>query len=129
MTVAQFAQQSKAIDQAASAESSGIAAIQTRGPVPGIDIGEPAGGESGINVEGGSISVGGGGGGGGRGGPAVFIEVGGVHVNIDVDKLDIENVDLIIRNIADAVRQGTTDGVQLAISLQQAAAANPNLAV
>ena len=132
LIVAQFAQQSKNIDNAAKQESAGISAINVRGGVPGIDLDAPlssGGGLSSLSTisSGGSFSSSGGGGGGGGGG-AIVINVGGISVNFDVEKLSVDNVDAVMMRITEKLRQETIVGIQLALRMDSLARKNANLA-
>ena len=128
LVVANFASQLKAIDKSKAAENSELSQLNAGGSLPSIpsipstdgtvDVGGlPSGGS--VSVSGVSR---------GRGGGTI-IDVGGINVNIDVEKFGLENVNEIMNDIADAVRQGTTEGIQLALSIKNASDANSNLAV
>ena len=85
------------------------------------------GGGGGITVGGGvAVSAGGGGGGGGGGN---VINVGGIHVNFDVESLSTENVDMVMRKIYEKLRQATIEGVQLAVAMKNTAAKYGGMAV
>lgn len=126
LTLAQFAQQSRNIDRAASQESAGISGISLNAPAPGIDLG--GGGSGGIAIGGGggsSISSSGGGSGGGG---QTIINVGGIVVNFDVDKLSTDNADAVLRALYQKLRQGTVEGIQFALQSKAIADKNSNLA-
>jgi hypothetical protein len=132
LIVAQFAQQSQNIDKASHAESAGIGSLKIDAPVPGIDTGaiSPGGGlPSGGSGGGGSFVSSGGGGGGGGGGGQTVINVGGIVVNFNPENLSIDNVDVVMMRMYEKVRQGTIEGVQLAVAFQNQATKNSNLAV
>lgn len=128
--VAQFAQQSRAIDQAASAQRSGAAVSSVTTDLPNGDtltrsVGDFTGGGGGGSLGGGGGSLGGGGGGGGGN----VINVGGIVVNFDVDRLSVDNVDAIMDRMYEKVRQGTVEGVQLAVAMRNVGEKNSGLAV
>ena len=128
LILAQFAKGVKQIDQAASQEAAGIQSITTDTGVPGIDLGaEPTGVGGGTSggSSGGSIGVSSSGGGGGAG---TIINVGGIVVNFDIDKLSVDNIDAVMIAIRERIRQGTIEGIQLALQLQRTADRNSNLA-
>lgn len=57
------------------------------------------------------------------------INVGGVVVNFSTEHVDLQEVDSIMRRLADSVRRGTTEGVQLALAVQRTADRNLQLAI
>jgi len=128
LIVAQFASQLKAIDRAASAEKAGMEGIQIESPAPGITPTPIEGGGGGGITVGGGVAVSAGGGGGGGGGGNV-INVGGIHVNFDVESLSTENVDMVMRKIYEKLRQATIEGVQLAVAMKNTAAKYGGMAV
>jgi hypothetical protein len=135
LVVAQFAQQFQAIDQAQSAFKSGQSAVSVSTPLDSgqtlTDTFGPGGGNVPISV--GSAPQGGGGGGfsssGGGGGGNTTINVGGVSINFSVDRLGMDNLREVMLQLTEAVRRGTSEGVQLARTLQVTAERNSNLAV
>lgn len=130
LVVAQFASQLKAIDKAGESESAGIAAINTREGIPGIDLNAPSRNTVGSPQSSGGFAVSGvGGGGGGGGGSQTIINVGGVQVNIDVSKLSVDNIQVVMLEITERVRQGTVEGVQMALALNNSIDRNSKLAV
>lgn len=129
LIVAQFAQGVKQIDQAGSQEAAGIQGIKLNDPIAGIDLGGTGspGSLPGSLGSGGSRSFGSGGSGGGGGG-ATVINVGGIVVNFSTDKLSVDNVDAVMLKMYEKLRQGTIEGVQLALQFQTVATRNSNLA-
>lgn len=127
--LAQFAQQSKAIDQARSAASQGQSQLQVTTPLPGGgNLNENLPGAAGApGVAGGGAGFGGGGG-GGAGGTTV-INVGGVTVNLPVDHLDLSNVEVVARRLAEFVRSGVSDGINLAVTMKNVGDKNATRAV
>ena len=129
LITAQFAQGMANIDKSASAESAGMASLTVTNPVPGIDTGTPVGGTIGGGTigttAGGGVAVSSGGGGGGGN----VINVGGIHVNFDVESLSTENVDMVMRKIYEKLRQATIEGVQLAVAMKNTAAKYGGMAV
>jgi len=130
LAVAQFAQGVQNIDRAASAEAAGIQATNITGGIPGIDTNAPISGLGGESGGGGSSSLGGGGSGGGGGGGG-----GGGNVinlyqtnNFNVDKISADNLNEVMRLMAEKVRQGSIEGVQLGLSLQAASDKNSGMA-
>lgn len=66
-------------------------------------------------------------GGGGAGGTNI-INVGGVIVNFSAGSVDLTQIDVILRRIADEVLRGTTAGVQLAIAVRNVGEENAGVA-
>jgi uncharacterized protein with von Willebrand factor type A (vWA) domain len=52
-----------------------------------------------------------------------------VVVNFSTEHVDLQEVDSILRRLSDAVRRGTTEGVQLALAVQRTADRNLQLAI
>jgi len=136
LVIAQFAQQFKAIDQAQAAFKSGNQQIAVSTPLDsGGTLTEVSGGGGGggafVDVGAGAqiSSVGGGSGGGGGGGGQTIINVGGIQVNFDMDKLSVDNVDAVMSKMYEKLRQATIEGVQLAVQMKLVADKNSNLAV
>jgi hypothetical protein len=130
LTVAQFAQQFQAIDQASRTFESSQGQINSGSLDLSLDAGggsSARGGGGGGGGGGSSFGAGGGGGGGGGGGPT--INVGGIVVNIDFEKLAADNVGAVMRGITERVRQGVIEGTQLALALKVEADRKSNLAV
>ena len=50
-------------------------------------------------------------------------------MNMDVEKLSLDNVKEVMDRVREAVRRGTIEGVQLAVTLKNVADRNSNLAV
>jgi hypothetical protein len=132
LIVAQFAQGTRQIDDAAARESAGIEGININAPVTGIDPGQfPGGGPGSAPADGGGgfqVSSAGGGGGGGGGGQTI-INVGGINANFDIEELSLENVDAVMVRIYEALRRSTVESVQLAVMMNNVATKNSNLAV
>lgn len=126
LIVAQFAQGVQQINKSADQEASGIAAIKIDAPVPGIDLGGVP--MSGGGSSSGSSFVGSSSGGGGGGGAGTIINVGGIVVNFQADELSLDNVDVVMQRMYEKLRQGTIEGVQLALQFQKTANKNINLA-
>lgn len=129
LIAAQFAQQSKAIGQAASM-SDGTTEFKSS-----TDLGN---GQTFSEVStSGATSVSGGvaagravapAAAGGGGGPTNIINVGGVVVNFSAGTVDLSQLDVILRRIADEVLRGTTAGVQLAIAVRTVGEQNAGVA-
>jgi hypothetical protein len=128
LIAAQFAQQSKALGQAASM-SDGTTEFKST-----TDLGN---GQSFSEVStSGGAAVSGGVSAGRTGAPAAsggaggtnIINVGGVVVNFSAGSVDISQLDTILRRIADAVLRGTTEGVQLAIAVRTVGEQNAGVA-
>ena len=132
--VAQFAQQSKAIGDAAKIANEGNNefSVSREGPfgenwTETVTSGNGSTGQSGgVGTGGGSGFSGGGGGGGG--GAGTIINVGGVVVNFSADSVDINNVDMVARRLGEAVKRGTTDAIQLAQAVYTAGEKNSGVA-
>jgi hypothetical protein len=124
LAIANFASQSKAIDQSAAREHADISGISINPSAPGIDLGgvSPSLGSGAVTISSGS-GVGGSGGAG-----ATIINVGGVVVNFDISKLSVDNADAIMMGVVEKVRQGTVEAVQLALQLDRLAVKNSKLA-
>lgn len=129
LAIAQFAQQSRAIDQAANREQSDIGAISIAPNVPGIDIGAPAGGGVSFPGSGVGSSGGGGGGGGGSGGGQVVIHMGGQVFNIIAKSIDRESVRELCLQIGEEARRGGLEGTTMALSIVNAAESKSGLGV
>jgi hypothetical protein len=130
LLAAQFAQGLQNIDRAASAEAAGIQATNITGGIPGIDTNAPISGLGGESGGGGSLSLGGGssgGGGGGGGGGGNVINLYQTN-NFNVDKISADNLNEVMRQMAEKVRQGSIEGVQLGLSLQAASDKNSGMA-
>ena len=128
LIAAQFAQQSKALGQAASM-SDGTTEFKSS-----TDLGN---GQTFSEVStSGATSVSGGVAGGRTGAPAAaggggatnIINVGGVVVNFSAGTVDLSQLDVILRRIADEVLRGTTAGVQLAIAVRTVGEQNAGVA-
>ena len=136
LIVAQFGQQMQAIDKAQSAFNSGQSSISISTPLDvggGQTITDTFGGQGGGGVTPVIVGQGGGGAGiqssGGGGGAGVIINVGGINVALAIESLAIDNVQVVMSKIYEAVRRGTVEGVQLAVALQNTANKNSGLAV
>lgn len=138
LVIAQFAQQSKAIDNARRASDAGKEEFKITTPLPGGDrdleqIFSGSADGAGAFTGGGSSSGGGavlaGGGGGGGGGGGMSVQIGSINVNVSAGNIDAANLDTWMQRMADEVQKGTTRGVQLALALQNAATRNSGLAV
>ncbi len=135
LVVAQFAQQSKAIGEAASRANAGTGSIGAGGSE---DAGGPGSGVSGIS--GGAPGVGGGpatevigggfgGGGGGGGSGTTVINVGGVVVQFSADHVDLSDIDVVGQKLAEYVRSGVVGGVALAVVMKNVGDRNAARAV
>lgn len=139
LITAQFAQQFKAIDDARRVSDSSrqefkvttdlgggreLSKISLEGPdgTPGLGLGS---GASAAPFDRAIVATGGASGGSGT----VTINVGGVVVNFSTEHVDLQEVDSILRRLADSVRRGTTEGVQLALAVQRTADRNLQLAI
>lgn len=58
-----------------------------------------------------------------------MINVGGIVNNIQFDKLAIDNIDFVMRQITERVRQGTNEGIQMAVTVLNLANKKSQLAV
>ncbi len=128
--LAQFAQQSKAIDQARQAASQGQTQLQVSTPLPGGgDLNENlSGGTSARAAASGGMGPGVGSGGGGGGGTTV-INVGGIVVNFQAESFDLSESRALLQRLAEEVRRGTVEGIQFAVSVRNAGDRNSSLAV
>lgn len=128
--VAQFAQQSKAIDQARSAANQGNSQLQISTPLPtGGQLNENftgAGGAPGGTGGGAGVVSGGGGVGGGS---VTVINVGGISVNFSAETFDLSEARTLLQRLADEVRRGTVEGIQFAVSVKNQGDKNAALAV
>jgi hypothetical protein len=126
LLVAQFATQSRNIDQAADAfNSSQVGTDISRDTGNGRTVtdrfsGDGGGGSGGVYSTPSSSGSGSGGG--------TVINVGGVVLNLNTGPITTDNVNGTLRKIAEAAREGTYEAVQLAISLRNAADRNSRLA-
>jgi hypothetical protein len=139
LVIAQFAQQSKAIDDARRASEAGREEFKITTPLPGTDsnldqifsnaVGPtnatPLGGTGGTGV----LAAGGGGGGGGAGAGTLSVQIGQITVTVNAASVDISNIDTVAQRLAEAAQKGTTRAIQLALALQNAATQNSGLAV
>ncbi len=128
LIVANFASQSRAIDKSASRESQDISGLSINATAPGIDLGVASPLPSSTSGTGVSFVGGSGGGGGGGGGGGAIINVGGIVVNFSADTLSVDNVDAVMKKMYEKLRQGTIEGVQLAIQMKSVSDKNSNLA-
>lgn len=120
--LAQFAQQSKAIDQARSAASQGQSELQVSMPLPGGgDLNQTFPNGSGApgtvtapGSAGGSSSFPGGGGGGGGG--QTVINVGPITLNLQVDSLDLSDRRTVLRALGEEIRRESIEAVTFARS-------------
>lgn len=126
--VAQFVQQSKAIDKAAeSSNSSGSNFTAPSAGSLGIDPGAatpnlsglslPSGPSGGSGSSGGGSAPAGGGGGGGGGGAPVIINVGPITINLQVDSIDLSDRNAVLLALGLEVRKETVAAVQFARSI------------
>lgn len=128
LIAAQFAQQSKALGQAASMSDGTTEFKSTTDLGNGQSFSEVS--TSGGAAVSGGVAAGRPGApaaGGGAGGTNI-INVGGVVVNFSAGSVDISQLDTILRRIADAVLRGTTEGVQLAIAVRTVGEQNAGVA-
>jgi hypothetical protein len=130
----QFAQQSKAIDQAAAQARAGNEQFTISTPLPGTGssleqtfgqgAGAPAAAAGPVGT---GLAAAPSTGGGGSG--TTVINVGGVNLSLIVDKLDISNVRVVAQALADLAKGGVVEGVQLAVVLKNVGEKNAGLAV
>jgi hypothetical protein len=136
LIVAQFAQQSKAIGDAAKVADTGVDFSGTR---TDVDLGHgetytdgsvavggarTSGGvgSGSSGMVGGTGAVGGGVGGG-------IVNVGGISINLDVASLDLSAVEVVARRIREAVLSGTVEAVKMAVAINIAAQKNSDMAI
>lgn len=127
LVVAQFAQQSKSIDAASRAYSRDQSAISITTPGPDdTDITKtfPAGGGTSTGGGGGFAPSGGGGGGGGN-----VIHLGGIVINVNGGTGSPEDIRQLMLRMAEETRRNVNEAVQLALTMDAAAARNPLRAV
>ena len=133
MVTAQFAQQMGAIDQAQAQYKSSQSSSSASAPVaPDISLPALTSSDIGTGVSAPAASSGGGvstGGGGGGGSGTTNINVGGIVINFQPDKLSIDNVDIVMQKMYEKTRQATIEAVQLAVASSNLAAKNSTLAV
>jgi hypothetical protein len=132
--VAQFAQQYQAIDKAQASFNSGNQAVSVSTELTGGQTltetsGNLGGGVVPLGAPSGVSGSGGGGSAASNGGGGATINVGGVVINFSVEKLGMDNLKEVMLQLTEAVRRGTSEGVQLARVLQVTADKNSNLAV
>lgn len=133
LIVAQFAVQSKAIDKAAEQANAGNESFSISTPLPGSDStlnqsfgtntappGSPSRSGGGFS---GAPSA------GGAGGGTTVINVGGVIVNFQADHFDLSEADALLQKLAEAVRRGTTEGINFAVSVSNVGTKNAGRAV
>lgn len=126
LAVAQFAQQSQAIDRSGAGARTSLGTVDIGQSLPGVSPGA-----SGPNFGGGTgVSIGGGGtlGSSGGGGGGTVINVGGVVVNFSTDNLSIDNVDVVMMKMSEKARQATIEAVQLALNFNTLATKNAGIA-
>lgn len=147
LIVAQFAQQSRAIGDAAKVADQGSQEFKVETPLGnGGTLIETSGGSSGAGSSAATSTGGAGGattsptapigGGGGIGAPAALpvgggstVNVGGITVNLDIQSLDMSSTEVVMRKIREAVLSGAVEGIKMAVALQNAADKNSGLAV
>jgi len=147
LIVAQFAQQSRAIGDAAKVADQGSQEFKVETPLGnGGTLIETSGGSSGAGSSAATSTGGAGGattsptapigGGGGVGTPAAVpvgggstVNVGGITVNLDIQSLDMSSTEVVMRKIREAVLSGAVEGIKMAVALQNAADKNSGLAV
>ncbi|TXH42907.1 MAG: hypothetical protein E6Q97_34930 [Desulfurellales bacterium] len=129
LIAAQFAQQSKAIGQAASMSDGTTEFKSSTDLGNGQTFSEVS--TSGATSVSGGVAAGRPGApaaAGGGGGPTNIINVGGVVVNFSAGTVDLSQLDVILRRIADEVLRGTTAGVQFAIAVRTVGEQNAGVA-
>lgn len=134
--VAQFAQQSKSIGDAAKMADQGSSefSVSREGPFDEtwtntVRDGSGGTGQSGgVGMGGGSGFSGGGGGGGGGGGAGTIINIGPTTVHFAADSVDVNNIDMIARRIGEAVSRGNVEAAQMALALYRSGQKQEGLA-
>lgn len=133
LITAQFAQQSKAIDQAQKASSAGASSFTVETPLPGggtleqeIGSGASASTSGGSSFSSSAVASGSGGSGGGG---STVINVGPVHVNFSADHVDLSEINTVARRLGDEVRRGTVEAARMARSIYNLGADSSALAV
>lgn len=119
LIVAQFAQQSKAIGEAARVSDSGSQEFRVDTAIgPGQTLSEistngaalPQGGGGGVSIGGSSSG----------GGAAVVINIGPTAVYFSAESVDLQNVDAIARRLGEAVTRGNVEAAQMALAVYRA---------
>ncbi len=119
LIVAQFAQQSKAIGEAARVSDSGSQEFRVDTAIgPGQTLSEistngaalPQGGGGGVSIGGSSSG----------GGAAVVINIGPTAVYFSAESVDLQNVDAIARRLGEAVTRGNAEAAQMALAVYRA---------
>lgn len=130
LIVAQFAQQSRAIDQAA--RQSGVDAGGSLGSSAPLapDVG------SGVPAPSGSLTPSSNGGQGGAAAPAagngngtIVVNVPTINVYFQADHVDLSEADAVLQRLSEAVRRGTVEGITFSVSVLNAALKNSGRAV
>ncbi len=136
LIVAQFAQQSKAIGDAAKIANEGSSFGEFKSTVDigngdTVETGNITG--SGTRQSGGVGGSGGGGGsfgvsGGGGGGAGTIINIGPTSVSFSTGSVDLSNIDLIARRLGEAVTRGNVEAAQAALAFYRSGQKQEGLA-
>lgn len=113
LITAQFAQQYKSIDQAASTSTADTGSLAGGGN----NLSSPGGSSAGGGTPASALPGGSGGGGGGQAAPGAALGAANITVSIQLNlgSLDISNADALLRKIVDAAQSGTMDALSKAI--------------
>lgn len=132
LIAAQFAQQSKAIGDAAKIADQGDKEFSISSPGPNgetwtetVKSGDGSTTQSGGVVD---TRTGGWAAGGGGGGAGTVINVGPTTVHFSADSVDVNNIDMIARRIGDAVSRGNVEAAQMALALYRSGQKQEGLA-
>jgi hypothetical protein len=134
LIVAQFAQQSRAIDQARSASEQGKSDLRVSTDLPGgSHLDEIFNGAGSGVAAGGASSAGGAisGAAGAGGGVAytVIIQPGAIQINPSFESIDLTNARTILRLLGDEVSRGSVEAIRAALQFKRVADQNSGLAV
>ncbi len=129
LITAQFAAQSKAIDQAQEASSQGAMSVGTDTPLPGGlgTLHEEFGGPSGGGRRSGGFS--GAPSSGGSGGPNITISIGNIPIYFSTDHLDLSERQTVLRALREEVISGTVEGVKTAAAFFNVGQKNRTVAI
>lgn len=118
LVAAQFAQQSKAIGDAAKVADSGTQELRVSTDLGGgqtlTDISTTGAGGAAVGQSG---ALSGGGSGGAVSGTGAIINIGPVTVIFQADSVDLQNVDAIARRLGEAVSRGNIEAAQMALAM------------
>lgn len=118
LVAAQFAQQSKAIGDAAKVADSGTQELRVSTDLGGgqtlTDISTTGAGGAAVGQAG---ALSGGGSGGAVSGTGAIINIGPVTVIFQADSVDLQNVDAIARRLGEAVSRGNIEAAQMALAI------------